>query len=94
MKIELKKFGEVLLSRQAGKEAYLAYSPNINEVGGDEKIEIDFKGVSVFSPSWGGEFLRPLKEKFGDKIILTNTENPSVGASLETLKLAGLDLCG
>lgn len=85
MRIELKKFGTVLTSRQLGKEASLGYMPNLDNVDKDEIIEIDFEGVETFSPSWGDEFLTPLSEKFGSKIILTHTQNPSVKVTLEVL---------
>jgi len=85
MKIYLKKFGNILTSRQMGKEAYLAFKPNMQNVTKDEQIEIDFSGVDVFSPSWGDEFLTPLLEEFGKKVILSNTDNPSIKATLELL---------
>jgi uncharacterized protein DUF4325 len=85
MKIDLKKFGNILTSRQMGKEAYLAFKPNMQNITKDEQIEIDFSGVDVFSPSWGDEFLTPLIEEFGKKIILSNTNNPSIKATLELL---------
>ena len=85
MKIDLKKFGNLLTSRQMGKEAYLAFKPNLQDVAKNEQIEIDFSGVDVFSPSWGDEFLTPLISEFGDRVSLSNTDNPSVKATLELL---------
>lgn len=85
MKIDLKKFGNILTSRQMGKEAYLAFNPNLQDVTENEQIEIDFSGVDVFSPSWGDEFLTPLIGRFGERVILSNTKNPSVKATLELL---------
>ncbi|MDA1060989.1 MAG: DUF4325 domain-containing protein [bacterium] len=85
MKIELKKFGNILTSRQLGKEAYLAFKPNMRNVGKSEEIEVDFSGVDVFSPSWGDEFLTPLIEEFGQNVVLSNTDNSSVKATLELL---------
>lgn len=85
MKIDLKKFGNILTSRQMGKEAYLAFKPNLKDIAKNEQIEIDFSGVDVFSPSWGDEFLTPLIGEFGKRIFLSNTENPSVKATLELM---------
>ena len=86
MNIELKKFGATLISRQAGREAYAAFAPSLRETKADEMVKIDFAGVVVFSPSWGDEFLRPLVETFDGRLVLVNTSNPSVIASLETLE--------
>lgn len=86
MNIELKKFGTVLTSRQAGKEALSAFTPTLNEVKDNQDIIVDFDGVTTFSPSWGDEFLRPLYEKFGKRLILKVTDNLSVKLSLEILE--------
>ena len=84
MKIDLKKFGKILISRPAGKEALLSLQSVIKKMAPDEKIEIDFEGVSVLTPSWADEFVTPLGR--GREVALLNTENPSVKATLETLR--------
>ena len=86
MKIELKKFGTTLISRQAGREAFSALQPSLNDVGAAEKVEINFDGVLTFSPSWGDEFLTPLVNSFGDRLVLFSTDNPSVKATIELLE--------
>ncbi len=88
MIIELKKFGTILTSRQLGKEALAAFLPSLKDVSSKEKIEIDFSGVSVFSPSWGDEFLSPLLKRFSNNLFLKQTENPSVKASIEMIEIA------
>lgn len=89
MKIMMEKFGTTLISRQAGKEALAAFAPVLAELHDDEKIEVDFRGVNTFSPSWADEFLRGLVEKYGEKVILRNTENPSVRTTLSFLESIG-----
>jgi len=86
MLIELKKFGTLLMSRQSGKESFLALNPRLKEISAGEEIEVDFAGVDVFSPSWGDEFLTPLFQLFKDRMTLKNADNPSVRASLEILR--------
>jgi len=86
MLIELKKFGTTLISRQTGKEAALASQSLFVDVKEDEIIEVDFDGVLTFSPSWGDEFLTPLLNKYGDRLVLKNTSNPSVKATIEILQ--------
>lgn len=86
MIIELKKFGTTLISRQAGKEAFLAFQPALKDVKDDEIVEVDFDGVLTFSPSWGDEFLTPLLNKYGARLFLKNTSNPSVKATIEILQ--------
>lgn len=90
MQIYLKKFGTTLVSRPAGKEAFLAMQPLIKEIENDEKIEVDFSGVVVLTPSWADEFITPLSNQFEEQVELINTDNPSVKATLETLKKAKL----
>lgn len=87
MKITLKKFGTVLTSRQLGKESYAAFQPYLKDTLKNEKLEIDFEGITTFSPSWGDEFLSPLIEKYGKKnIVFLNTENLSVKETLKFLE--------
>jgi len=86
MIIYLKKFGTTLTGRQMGKEAWAAFLPTLRDVGENEKIEIYFNEVVTFTPSWGDEFLSPLLDKFGDRLILKNTKNPSVLVSVEMLE--------
>ncbi len=86
MKIELKKFGTTLISRQNGREAFAAFQPQIDALGENENLELDFGGVITFSPSWGDEFLSPLLKKYNTRLVLVNTNNPSVKATLELLE--------
>lgn len=85
MRLELKKFGNNLSSRPAGKEAYLsakAYSLPQNK---EEMIEIDFNGVEVLTPSWADEFITPLLSERPGRVVLLSTNNASVKATLEII---------
>lgn len=86
MIIELKKFGTTLISRQTGREAFSALRALLRDIKNNENIEINFDGVLTFSPSWGDEFLTPLLNIYSDKLVLKNTDNPSVLATLEMLE--------
>lgn len=85
MLIELKKFGNLLTSRQLGKEALAAMNSQLPKEN-TEKIIIDFLDITTFSPSWGDEFLSPLQQKFQNNLFLKNTGNPSVKATIEILE--------
>lgn len=85
MTIELKKFGNLLTSRQLGKEALAALASQLPKEN-TEKIIIDFTDITTFSPSWGDEFLSPLRQKYQNNLFLKNTSNPSVKASIEILE--------
>jgi len=86
MRIELIKFGETLISRPNGREAFLALSAyQLRDVKTDELIEIDFSGVKVMGPSWADEVITKIAEKYKN-IKLLNTENSSVQATLKTLR--------
>lgn len=86
MTIELQKFGTTFTSRQSGKEALLAYEPILKGMAPDETVVIDFSGVNTFSPSWGDEFLVPLFERFGNRMTLKPSTNPSVKATIKILE--------
>ncbi|MFH1769607.1 MAG: DUF4325 domain-containing protein [Parcubacteria group bacterium] len=86
MRIELKKFGDILVSRPAGREAYLALSAYITrDLSKTEPIEVDFEGVKVLAPSWADEVITRLKETY-ETVTFLNTDNSSVQATLKTLE--------
>lgn len=85
MRVELKKFGKILTSRPAGREAWLAAQAYILPKSTKEKIEVDFTGVEVLTPSWADEFITPLREQYAGRIKLLPSENPTVKATLKTI---------
>ena len=86
MRIALKKFGTTLTSRQAGSEALKAFQPQLRDVTADERVEIDFDGVLTLSPSWADEFLTPLINQFGQRLVLLPSDNLSVKATMHLLQ--------
>lgn len=92
MLIELKKFGDILTSREAGREALSAFLPTLNSLNENEEIIIDFQGVSVLTPSWADEFMRPMTERYTNKVSFIHDSNPSVQAALRFTRKPNLDL--
>ncbi len=85
MKLQLEKFGKTLISRELGSEAFKAFQSTLHEFPKDEVLEIDFSGVLTFSPSWADEFLTPLLDQLGNRLILLASDNLSVNATLKIL---------
>ena len=87
MRLLIKKFGKILTSRPAGRDAFMsakAYLLHMKKP--DEKLVLDFEGVDVLGPSWADEFITPLRELYGNEnIIMDNAENESVKASIAIL---------
>lgn len=88
-KIQLKKFGSVLVSRPAGLEAFNAIRPQLNP---EKTVEIDFADVLAVTPSWLDEFLTRLTDFNGGRVELLPTKNASVLAALPILGQAREDL--
>ncbi|MBI2463653.1 DUF4325 domain-containing protein [Candidatus Peregrinibacteria bacterium] len=86
MKLQLEKFGKTLISRELGSEAFKAFQPTLHKFSKNEELEIDFFGVLTLSPSWADEFLSPLLNQLGDKLILLSSDNLSVIATLRILQ--------
>ena len=84
MKIEVRKFGDLLISRPAGHEAFLAAKAYVITAGSEEKIKLDFTGVKVLAPSWADEIISGLKSEYGPRIVCLPSTNPTV---IESLKL-------
>ena len=87
--IQLKKFGNVLVSRPLGLEAFNAIRPQLNP---ETLIQIDFDQVLTITPSWLDEFLTNLTDFNKGKVELLPTTNPSVLAALPVLAIARKDL--
>ena len=86
MNVQIKKFGDVLMSRPAGKDAYLlAESHLFSSLDSDEEISLDFADVKVLTPSWTDEFISGIKSAYKNLLSFINTSNPSVAASLKTV---------
>lgn len=87
MRIELQKFGNILTSRPAGKDAWAsAVAYMLPDLKPGEGIEVDFTNVAVLSPSWADEFLTPLKKGYPGRVKLLSTDNPTVKATLEIIE--------
>jgi len=85
MKISLIKFGDILTSRPAGRDAALSLKAYMKPKK-NEPLELDFKDVISVGPSWLDEFLAILREEFGKKrVIILPTTNPSVIESLRVI---------
>jgi len=82
MKIELKKFGLILTSRPAGKEAFAAIRPILDPKA--DVVEIDFSDLISLTPSWADEFFTALKGLYGERLKYLPSDNQSV---IETLKI-------
>ncbi|MDR2425695.1 MAG: STAS-like domain-containing protein [Endomicrobium sp.] len=85
MKIKIGNFGNNLVSRPEGREAFLSARAYI--IKKDEKeFILDFSGVEVLTPSWIDEFILNLKKEFNTAAVsYENTNNPSVKESLKWL---------
>jgi hypothetical protein len=83
MKIQISKFGNLLVSRPDGREAFLAARAYIINKG-EKEFVLDFDGIDVLTPSWIDEFVYNLKKEFSQATIsYENTDNPSVFESLQ-----------
>ncbi|MDR1695095.1 MAG: STAS-like domain-containing protein [Endomicrobium sp.] len=85
MRIQISKFGNLLVSRPEGKEAFLAAKAYTLKAGESEFI-LDFAGVDVLTPSWADEFIGGIKREFQNTSIkYENTSNPSVQETLNMI---------
>ncbi|MBM3256984.1 MAG: hypothetical protein FJY98_01495 [Candidatus Liptonbacteria bacterium] len=80
--IYLKKFGNVLVSRPAGLEAFKAIRQTLDP---REPIQINFEDTFTITPGWFDEFLTNLTEYAEGDVVLLPTKNASVLASLPVL---------
>ena len=86
MVVPINNFGDILMSRPAGREAFsMAKAYVFRELKEDDDIILDFNGIKVLAPSWADEFILGIKSEYSNNLQYINTENPSVRASLKTV---------
>jgi len=86
MEIKVSNFGDILMSRPAGREAFLKAKAYVfKEIKTGEIIVLDFNNIKVLAPSWADEFISGIQKDYGNEVQCINTENPSVKASLKTV---------
>ena len=86
MVVPINNFGDILMSRPAGREAFLMAKAYVfRELIKDDDIILDFNGIKVLAPSWADEFISGIKSEYSNNLQCINTENPSVKASLKTI---------
>lgn len=83
MTIRMIDFGDVLISRPAGREAFLAGKSYLfSAPATDEPIVLDFKDIKVLAPSWADEFISGIRSLYSNRIEAANADSPAVKASL------------
>jgi hypothetical protein len=85
MKLEIYKFGEILTSRPAGREAALSCLAYESGLRNTKIVLLDFDGVLVMTPSWLSEFVQTLNEK-SIKVGFLESQNPTVTSSIEFIE--------
>jgi len=86
MVVKICNFGDILMSRPAGREAFLMAKAYVfKEINQSDEIILDFDEVKVLAPSWADEFITGIKSGYLNTIQFINTENPSVKASLKAV---------
>jgi hypothetical protein len=85
MNIRINNFGESLLGRPAGREAFLMAKAYIfKKIKSEESIVLDFHDIKVLTPSWLEEFITGIKLEYSNNIQYINiTENQTVEESLK-----------
>ncbi len=86
MNVDISKFGEILVSRPSGRDAFLMAKAYIfNSLKPTDCVSLDFSNVKVLTPSWADEFITGIKTTYKNEIKYINTQNESVSASLKTV---------
>lgn len=83
MNFKINKYGDILTSRPAGREAALSALAYEAELKNSTHLIIDFEGIVVMTPSWLSEFVQTLKEKGILNITFLPSQNPTVTSSIE-----------
>ena len=88
MKVQIKKFGEILTSRPAGREAGLAIKAYSKPRTGERTNRTRFyRRKLAVGPSWLDEVLTLLRDEYGkNRVICLPSDNSSVVESLKIIE--------
>ena len=87
MRLQIEKFGKILISRPAGREAALAALAYSIPKDGQDVIELDLTLVDVLTPSWMDEFLQTLSDQLPEeRIKIIEGKNSSVQMTMKTIR--------
>ena len=87
MRLQIEKFGKILISRPAGREAALAALAYSIPKDGQDVIELDLTLVDVLTPSWMDEFLQTLSDQLPEeRIKIIEGKNASVQMTMKTIR--------
>ena len=82
------KFGKLLNSRPAGREAGLRIVQIVNGSGEKEDVVLDFSGVEILTPSFADELLHLLREKYSrERVRIENIQTSTVADSLKAIEV-------
>lgn len=84
MKVSLKKYGDILLSRPSGKEALKSFLAS-SRLKKSQLLELDFNNLISVAPSWLDEFVTGLRSH-GFQVQYLPSDNPSVQQSIKTVE--------
>lgn len=86
MIIQIKRFGDSLISRPEGRDAALVIRNQFLSKTNDHELILDFEGVKILTPSWLDEILQEIFKTYPkESVEYLNTTNASVRVSLETV---------
>jgi hypothetical protein len=64
MNIKINNFGDILVSRPSGREAFLMAKAYVfRGIKPMDEIILDFSEVKVLTPSWADEFILGIKKR-------------------------------
>ena len=85
-KVFMKTFGKLLMGRDDGANALIAFRQQHGSDLTDSSVFFDFQDVPVLAPSFGDEFFTPLEQEYPGKIIIDNKINLAVRKAFETIE--------
>ncbi len=83
--IQIGKFGEDLLSRPEGREAFLVMRSYHIPKNFNGTVELNFDGVKVMTPSWLDEVVTGLKNDMHVEVKFLPSNNPTVTESIKAI---------
>ena len=84
--IFIKSFGEFLVGRDEGQQAYEVFKRDYVDTYPNETFFCDFTGVKILAPSYGDEVFGRLQQEYPDKFVIDQGIPHALRVALDTVE--------
>lgn len=84
--IQIKIFGEFLVGREEGRQAYDIFKRDYVDKYPNETFFCDFTGIKILAPSYNDEVFGRLQQEYPDKLVIDQNIPHALHVAFDTVE--------